>query len=160
MQEAGPDHLECGREQGLRASSVVLAVGLLCTVLCAQSTAHSEDEFNDSLCRTISGTRETRHYFTYGDGRQSHVVVDCESDFFVIKGGLDGRSSLDSLQQALFFSVLTGKSPAVVIYDTDERVSEYEHRIQAASEKAGVLFLRLRLGHTTNSQWLNMVFGR
>ena len=144
----------------MRASSVVLAMGLVCTVLCAQSTAQSEEEFNDSLCRTIGGVRETRHDFTYGDGRQSHVVVDCESDFFAIEGGLDGRSSLDSLQQALFFSELTGKSPAVVIYDTDDRIGKYEHRIRIASEKAGVLFLRLRLGDTTASQWLNMVFGR
>ena len=35
------------------------------------------------------------------------------------KVGLDRRSSLDSVQQALFYASLTGKMPAVVIYDTD-----------------------------------------
>ena len=35
------------------------------------------------------------------------------------RAALDKRSSLDSLQQALFFSVLTGKRPAVVISGTD-----------------------------------------
>ena len=135
-------------------------MGLLCTVLCAQSTAHSEDEFNDSLCRTIGGTRETRHSFTYGDGQQGYVSADCETEFFVIEGGLDKRSSLDSLQQALFLSVLTRKSPAVVIYDTDERIGRYEHRIQVASERAGVLFLRLRLEDLRDREWLEMILGR
>ena len=138
----------------------VMPTMLLCTVWCAQSMALSENDLNGSLCHTIGGTREARHYFTYGDGQQGYVSVDCETDFFVIEGGLDKRSSLDSLQQALFFSALTGKSPAVVIYDTDERIGKYEHRIQVASETAGVLFLRLRLDDTMDREWLEMVFGR
>ena len=50
--------------------------------------------------------------------------MDCETSNYVIEGGLDKRSSLDSLQQALFFSVLTGKVPIVVIYDTDGMVGQ------------------------------------
>lgn len=138
----------------------VMATMLLCTVWCAQSMAQVENDLNDALCHAIGGTRETRHYFTYGDGQQGYVSVDCETEFFAIEGGLDKRSSLDSLQQALFLSVLTGKSPAVVIYDTDERIGKYEHRIQIASETAGVLFLRLRLDDTTDRERLGMVFGR
>ena len=134
---------------------------LLCSLaLCAQSIAQTEDDFNDSMCNTIGGERETRHYYTYGDGRQSYVVMDCETDLFVIEGGLDKRSSLDSLQQALFFSALTDKTPAVVIYDTDGMGGKYEHRIQAASESVGVLFLRLRFDDTIDSEWLADAFGR
>ena len=62
----------------------------------------------------------------------------------VYEGGLDKRSSLDSLQQALFFSSLTDKQPAVVIYDTDGHVGKYEHRIRVACEKANVRFLTIR----------------
>ena len=127
------------------------------------------------VCRAVGSERERpqrlavphdrrrereRHAFTYGDGQQGYVSVDCETEFFAIEGGLDKRSSLDSLQQALFFSVLTSKSPVVVIYDTDEKVGKYEHRIQVASETAGVLFLRLRSGDTMDREWLEMVFGR
>lgn len=138
----------------------VTSTMLLCAVWCAEPLAQSENDLNDSLCHMIGGARETRHAFTYGDGQQGYVSVDCETEFFAIEGGLDKRSSLDSLQQALFFSVLTGKSPAVVIYDTDEKVGTYEHRIQVASETAGVLFLRLRSGDTMDREWLEMVFGR
>ena len=53
--------------------------------------------------------------------------------------GLDKRSSLDSVQQALFFGVLTGKEPAV--YDTDGQIGLYEHRIRVACERAGVRFM-------------------
>ena len=57
------------------------------------------------------------------------------------EGGLDKRSSLDSVQQALFFASLTGKQPAVVIYDTDGRIGPYEHRIRVACEMVGVRFV-------------------
>ena len=121
---------------------------LLCTfAMSAQSVAQDElkkeDDFNNSLCKTIGGEQEQKHYYSYGDSQRSHVSVDCETNVFVIEGGLDKRSSLDSLQQSLFFSVLTGKVPAVVIYDTDGKIGKFEHRICAGSEKAGVLFLRL-----------------
>ena len=53
------------------------------------------------------------------------MKVDCETSTTVYEGGLDKRSSLDSLQQALFFSVLTGKRPAVVIYDTDGKEGQF-----------------------------------
>ena len=116
---------------------------LLCTALYDQPVAQDEDTFNESLCRALGGTTEVRHYYGYGDGQRGYVIVDCETDSFVIEGGLDKRSSLDSLQQALFFSSLTGKKPAVVIHDTDGKIGKYEHRIRVSSEKAGVLFLRL-----------------
>ena len=119
-------------------------VMLLCTALYDQPVAQDEDTFNESLCHSLGGTTEVRHSYPYGDGQESFVVVDCETDGFVIEGGLDKRSSLDSLQQALFFSSLTGKKPAVVIYDTDGKIGKYEHRIRVSCEKAGVLFQRLR----------------
>ena len=68
------------------------------------------------------------------------MKVDCETDTTVYEGGLDKRSSLDSVQQALFFSVVTGKAPAVVIYDTDGKEGRFEFRIRAACRKAGVQY--------------------
>ena len=125
-----------------RTYKLALAM-LLCAALYDQPVAQDEDTFNESLCRALGGTTEVRHYYAYGDGQRGYVIVDCETDSFVIEGGLDKRSSLDSLQQALFFSSVTGKKPAVVIHDTDGKIGKYEHRIRVSSEKAGVLFLRL-----------------
>ena len=68
---------------------------------------------------------ETRHTCTY-DGSSSFVKVDCEAGTTVYEGGPDKRSSLDSLQQALFFSALTGKQSAVVIYDADGKNGWFE----------------------------------
>ena len=48
-----------------------------------------------------------------------HGEDDIETASEVIEGGLDKRSSLDSIQQAIFASTLTGKKPAVAIYDSD-----------------------------------------
>ncbi len=57
-----------------------------------------------------------------------------------ILGGLEKRSSLDSVQQALFFSHLTGKAPGVVIFDTDGAEGPYEYRIRIVAELAGVRY--------------------
>ena len=104
----------------------------------ARSTV-SESEYNRRFCAAVGGVTETRHNYTYAGG-SSYVRVDCETDSTVYEGGLDKRSSLDSLQQALFFSTLTGKQPAVVIYDTDAREGRFEYRIRTACEKAGVRY--------------------
>ena len=53
---------------------------------------------------------------------------------------LDKRSSLDSIQQAVFASTLTGKKPVVAIYDTNGSLDKYEHIIFSSAKKLGVKF--------------------
>ena len=65
------------------------------------------------------------------------MEVDCEIGTMVYEGGLDKRSSLDSVQQALFFSHVTGKRPVVVIYDTDGREGRFEYRTGLPAGKPG-----------------------
>ena len=113
---------------------ILAACLLLPTVSQAQ-----EDAYNTSFCTSMGGEKEARHDYTYPTGTNS-VRVDCETADTVYKGGLDRRSSLDSVQQALFFAHLTGKKPAVVIYNTDGKIGRYEHQIKVACERAGVTF--------------------
>ena len=103
-------------------------IGLIMLLIPALVWAQNEDAYNAAFCATVGG--------------QSYVRVDCETGEMVYEGGLDKRSSLDSVQQALFFAHLTGKQPAVVIYDTDGQMGRFEHRIQVACERAGVQFIR------------------
>ena len=98
-----------------------------------------EDAYNASFCASMGGETGVRHDYTYPSG-QSYVRVDCETADTVYKGDVDRRSSLDSVQQALFFAHLTGKRPAVVIYNTDGKIGRYEHQIKVACERAGVAF--------------------
>ena len=104
----------------------------------AQAQAQ-EDAYNASFCSSMGGAAEVRHEYTYPAGT-SYIRVDCETADTVYEGGLDKRSSLDSVQQALFAASLTGKKPAVVIYNTDGKIGRYEHRIKVACERAGVAF--------------------
>ena len=99
----------------------------------------SESDYNRRFCATVNGETETRHGYTSAGGH-SYVKVDCETSTMVYEGGLDKRSSLDSVQQALFFSHVTGKQPAVVIYDTDGQEGRIEYRIRTACRKAGVRY--------------------
>lgn len=101
----------------------------------------TEADFNALFCADVGGEQETRHDYTYGVEKTGYVLVDCETDTMVWEGGLDRRSSLDSIQQAIFASHLTGKAPGVVVYDTDNEEGQYEYRIRIAAELVGVEYL-------------------
>ena len=112
----------------------------LAACLIGLSTVHadeSEATYNRQFCQSVGGQTETRHYYTYA-GRRSYIKVDCETPNMVYEGGLDKRSSLDSVQQALFASYVTGKRSAIVIYDTDRREGRFEYRIKTACKQAGI----------------------
>jgi hypothetical protein len=106
------------------------------------SELKNEAFFNALLANKLLGREETRHYYSYLTG-SAFIRVDIETDDFVIEGGLDKRSSLDSLQQALFAAQLTGKTPVVVIYDTDGEEGRFEYRVKIAAKEAGVKYLNL-----------------
>ncbi len=112
---------------------------ILCLFHVAVSAEPTETELNRQFCESVGGQAETRHYYTYAGGR-SHIRVDCETHNMVYEGGLDKRSSLDSVQQALFASHVTGKRPSVVIYDTDGKEGRFEYRIKMACKRAGVSY--------------------
>ena len=73
----------------------------------------TESQFNKALASYLNGETEVsiRYDFTDSDGKiiSGHIRVDIENDEYVIEGGLDKRSSLDGIQQAVFAWGLTGK---------------------------------------------------
>lgn len=107
----------------------------------ASSEPQSEADFNGLFCAEVGGEQETRHDYTYGEGQTAYVVVDCETPTMVWEGGLDKRSSLDSLQQAMFFAAITDKEPGIVIYDTDGVEGPYEHQIRTTADLLGIEFI-------------------
>ena len=100
----------------------------------------TEADYNELFCNQVGGELEVAYSYNFGSG-VAYVYVDCETSDTVWEGGLDKRSSLDSIQQALFFHHLTGKTPAVVIYDTDGVEERFEYRIRIAAELAGVRYV-------------------
>jgi hypothetical protein len=87
----------------------------------------------------LGGSPEQPHGYSVGYDLH-HIRVDCETDTTVIEVGLDRRSSLDSVQQALFAAHVTGKLPQVILVDTDGREGPYEYRIRSAAKRAGVAY--------------------
>lgn len=90
------------------------------------------------LCGAMfGGQAEQVHDFTYPGGAAS-IRTDCENKNRVIEFGLDKRSSLDSLQQALFAAEVSGKDPVVVLIDTDGKMGRFEWRIARAANVADI----------------------
>lgn len=97
----------------------------------------NENYYNDLFCDKVNGKREVRHYY----GKNAYILVDCETRNYVYEGGKDKRSSLDSVQQAVFASILTNKKPAIVIFDTNNKIGKYEHRIKSVADKLKIKFI-------------------
>ena len=98
----------------------------------------NEANYNLWLSKQLNGALENRYDFETHSGEKGYISVDVTTDDYVIEGGIDKRSSLDSIQQALFASVLSGKKPAVAIYDTDNFLGKFEFRIFSAAKKAKI----------------------
>ena len=93
----------------------------------------NEDYYNMWLANKLGGRTEVSFNYNYNLKGSSPLVasvrVDVVTNEYVIEGGLDKRSSLDSIQQAVFASTITGKKPAIAIYDTNGMWGKFEHRI-------------------------------
>ncbi len=104
----------------------------------------NEDFYNLRLANHLGGRTEVSYNYDYNINgstpRIASIRIDIVTDEYVIEGGLDKRSSLDSIQQAVFASTLTGKKPAVAIYDTNGSWGKYEHRIYSTARKLGIKF--------------------
>ncbi|MBY6154292.1 hypothetical protein KUV47_13800 [Vannielia litorea] len=82
---------------------------------------------------------ETEARVPYNVGYDLHYVrVDCRTETEVIELGLDKRSSIDSVHQALFAASQTGLAPKVVMIDTDGREDAYEFQVRTVAARAGV----------------------
>ena len=107
-------------------------------------TPRNEESFNIALAKLLRGQTEVVFLYDYGEKDNptltASIRIDIMTADYVIEGGLDKRSSLDSIQQAVFASTLSGKEPAVAIYDTDGLWGKFEHRIWTAANKLGVRF--------------------
>jgi hypothetical protein len=97
----------------------------------------------------------------YSVGYDLHNIrVDCITTDSVVEVGLDKRSSLDSVQQALFAAHLTGKTPHVMLVDTDGREGPFEYRIRIAAQKAGVAYHVHKLDFLTRWQMTHYLRNR
>ena len=93
------------------------------------------------ICAILVGG-EAKLRLPYSLNNSAHYVrVDCVRDIHAIEIGLDDcRSSLDSLQQALFYGALLDRAPMVILVDTDGREDPTEFQVETAARATGVAY--------------------
>ena len=121
-----------------------IAFFVIVLLVCSTTEAyaqHKEDYYNSLLAKRLGGQSEVVYDYNYTSTATAKIRIDIETDDYVIEGGKDKRSSLDSVQQAVFASILSGKKPAVSIYDTDGKWGKYEHRIWVVAKELGIRYI-------------------
>ena len=99
---------------------------------------HNENYYNDLYAKFIQGVRESVYEYEKGI-----IKIDIETPTEVIEGGLDKRSSIDSVHQVIFASILSGKKPVVVIYDTNNIIDPIEYQLSKICKKLGIEYRRV-----------------
>lgn len=91
------------------------------------------------LCGTLyGGMPEVVAYFDH-DGARSFVRADCVTPNYAIEFGRDTSSGLrDSITQAVFNAEVLGRTPLVVIIDSDDHTGSQEHQVVRAGALLGV----------------------
>ena len=88
----------------------------------------------------VGGEAELRLPYSLNNSA-NYVRVDCVRDIHAIEIGLDDcRSSLVSLQQALFYGALLERAPMVILVDTDGREDPTEFQVETAARATGVAY--------------------
>jgi hypothetical protein len=91
------------------------------------------------LCGFLNGAAAEAPQAFDNLGAARRVRVDCETPTHVIEMGLDGRASArDSVHQAVFAAELTGKTPVVLMIDTDGVEGRYEQEIRIVARRLGI----------------------
>ena len=106
---AGSQPYHCHARSTISPPTLSNTVPIVGELIEARKELQLEAKHNRQFCQSIGGQVESRHYYAWSD-LSSHIQVDCETSDTVWEGGLDRRSSLDSIQQALFASQLTGQT--------------------------------------------------
>lgn len=118
-----------------------LSTSFLILLLTSASAQGDELARTKSWCDLIRGETEVRHTYTVA-GQTHHIRVDCETQDIVVEAGMDNtRASLDSLHQATFAAIITGKAPVVLIHDTDGKRGQWEHQIYQACKRLDVSYI-------------------
>ena len=109
-----------------------------------KTSIDNESLYNSKLAKYLGGITEVAYNYDYNingsTSRIEYIIVDIVTDKYVIEGGLDERNSLDSIQQAVFASTISGKTPAIAIYDTNGSWDKYEHRMYTSAKALGIKF--------------------
>jgi len=103
-----------------------------------EAKKNNENYYNDLYAKFIQGTRESVYKYEKGI-----IKIDIETPTEVIEGGLDKRSSIDSVHQVIFASILSGKKPVVVIYDTNNIIDPIEYQLSKVCKKLGIEYRRV-----------------
>ena len=114
------------------------------TLLASPSPFHNERHYNRLLAHCLQGEAESKIAYRLNHIKRI-VRADVETEKYVIEAGLDYyRSTLDSVQQVLFFLIhRPQKQPVIIIYDTDNKEGTIEHQIRLVCQRLGITFKRV-----------------
>lgn len=97
------------------------------------------EEFVVSLiCAMLGGADKQVHHKFDNRGVSRDMYVDCETPSHVIEFGYDKRTSQDSVHQAVFAAIQTGKIPMVVLIDTDGEEGRWEQEMRLVTDRLGI----------------------
>ncbi|WP_146132795.1 hypothetical protein [Hasllibacter halocynthiae] len=92
------------------------------------------------VCTVILGGEDQVRLYYDVEGIRHFVVADCLTEDEIWEFGIEGRSSFDSIHQALFAAELTGRDPSVMIFMDGDAEGAEAFQIRTVATEAGVSY--------------------
>lgn len=103
---------------------------LLLTGVASAAHLHKEKDYQDSWCNKVKGVQEYR--------LNDKARVDCLTDEYAIEFDFASKWA-ESIGQALYYGLKTGKTPGVVlIMENEDNEGQFYDRLKAVADKYGI----------------------
>ncbi len=101
---------------------------IFCLLLHAKHL-HKEKVYQEIFCNKVHGKMEYRLY----EGSR----VDCLTNTYAFEVDF-GRKAFESIGQALYYAMMTGKKPGIVLIQETRRDNRYIGKIKRLAKKYGI----------------------
>lgn len=113
-----------------------LLFALLLTPLFARY-AHLERYYQQAFCKKVHGQMEYR--------LQDGTRVDCQTSTYSFEVDF-GRKAFESVGQALYYAMMTGKRPGIVLIQETKADNHYVGRIKPLARRYGIYLFVINRG--------------
>lgn len=114
--------------------ATIISVFMFCGVASA-AHLHKEKDYQDAWCNRVKGVQEFR--------LEDKARVDCLTSEYAIEFDFAPKWA-ESIGQALYYGLKTGKTPGVVlIMENEDSEGQFFDRLKAVADKYGIMIWRM-----------------
>ena len=105
-----------------------------------------ERPLHHNFCQELGGKIDIKIKYTV-NGAQKHVIAHCVTSSNAWISVKDSKRFSKALENSIFISEMLKIPAALIIFDTDGKISDYEHYMMLAAHRLGIYYSIISENH-------------